>query len=108
MKIIREYFIDALLLAFLWTLGSLSLETAFYIQSYGDLINTFVLVVFIQFLYQTKPPVGYQRYLVLSYTSLALVAFSLLFDASSVFMIFGSGLVFSLSFVFLLWSIIKG
>jgi hypothetical protein len=108
MTILRRYFIDALILAILWTLGGVSLETSFYIQSYADLINVFVLVVFIQFLYQNKPPLGYQRYLVLSYTSLVYVAVSLLLDAPAVFIIFGSGLVFSLSIVFLLWSIIKG
>jgi hypothetical protein len=108
MKIIREYFIDALLLALLWTLGSLWMETSLVVQSFADLVNVFVLIVFVQFLYQKKPPFGYERYLLLSYGSLLWIAMMIIFEGPLVLLLFGSGFVFSLSIVFLIWSIIKG
>jgi len=108
MKIIREYFIDALALTLLWTLGSLWMETSLVVQSFADLINVFVLIVFVQFLYQKNPPLGYERYLLLSYGSLLWIAMMIIFEGPLVLLLFGSGFVFSLSIVFLIWSIIKG
>ncbi len=84
------------------------MQTSFAVQSFADLTNVFVLIVFIQFLYQKKPPFGYNRYLLLSYGSLLWIAMMIIFDGPLLLLLFASGFVFSLSIVFLIWSIVKG
>jgi hypothetical protein len=108
MRIIREYYVDALALGLLWTFGSVLMNTHVHVGGFTDLINVFVLIVFVQFLYQGKQPPLYQRYLVLSYGSLLWLSLLLVFDGPMILVLFGSGYVFSLSVVFLLWSIVKG
>lgn len=108
MRIIREYYVDALALGLLWTIGSVLMNTHVHVTGFSDLVSVFVLIVFVQFLYQGNQPALYQRYLLLSYGSLLWLALLLVFEGPMVLVLFGSGYVFSLSVVFLLWSIVKG
>ena len=102
MNNLKSWYVDALGLAFAWTLISFITSSSIAIASFGDLINVAVLIVFVQFLFQADPPVYTSSYLRLSYGSLLLTGFAVIADLPSIVLVGLSGYVFSLSLVYLL------
>lgn len=101
MNKLRCIYIEAIVLAAVWTVVSSFGNPLIVMSSYGDIISVAVLIVFIQFLFQAKPPVGTAMYLRLSYLSLLFAGFALVSNAPSIVNVFLSGYVFSLSMVYL-------
>jgi hypothetical protein len=102
MNKIKYWYIEALVLAVIWTVASGFGNPSIVMASYSDIISVAVLIVFIQFLFQTTPPAGTANYLRLSYLSLLFVGFALASGAPQVIILFLSGYVFSLSIVYVL------
>jgi hypothetical protein len=102
MNNLKAWYVDALGLAFAWTLISFITSSSIAIASFGDLINVAVLIVFVQFLFQADPPVYTGSYLRLSYGSLLLTGFAVIAELPELLLVFLSGYVFSLSLVYLL------
>jgi hypothetical protein len=98
----KYWYVEALVLALLWLLASELGTTLIAVTSYADLLSVAVLIVFIQFLFQAKPPVGTANYLRLSYVALFLTAFAVVAGVSSWIIVVLSGYVFSLSIVYVM------
>lgn len=102
MNKLQFWYVEALVLALIWTIAAGFGNPSIVMSSYGDIISVAVLIVFIQFLFQTSPPAGTANYLRLSYLSLLFVGFALVSGAPQVVVLFLSGYVFSLSIVYVL------
>jgi membrane-associated HD superfamily phosphohydrolase len=95
----NQWFPEAALATVFWSVIAINNNLPLQFSSYADILSGFVLVVFIQFLYQANPPENYRSYLWLAYATLAVV---FVFFAEASVTIAASGyLVFlSLSFIF--------
>lgn len=95
----NSWFLEAFTATVFWVVIATQNNLALQFSSYADILSGFVLVVFIQFLYQANPPETYTRYLGLAYGTLAVV---FVFFQIPVVNLAASGyLVFlSLSFIF--------
>jgi hypothetical protein len=95
----NQWFPEAALASVFWAVISINNNLPLQFSSYADILSGFVLVVFIQFLYQASPPENYRNYLWLAYGTLAVV---FVFFAEPSVNVGASGyLVFlSLSFIF--------
>ena len=95
----NQWFFEAALASVFWSVIAINNDLPLQFSSYADILSGFVLVVFIQFLYQANPPDDYNRYLILAYSTLAVVF--VFFAEPSVNVVASGYLVFlSLSFIF--------
>jgi hypothetical protein len=99
---LKYWYLEAVGLALIWMFASQGATTLIAVTSFADLLSVAVLIVFIQFLFQAKPPVGTANYLRLSYVALLLTAFALVLGRSASIILFLSGYVFSLSIVYVI------
>lgn len=100
----NPWFLEAFTATVFWVVIATSTDLGLQFSSYADILSGFVLVVFIQFLYQANPPEHYTRYLLLAYSTLAVV---FVFFQIPVVNVAASGYLVFLSLSFIFRSLIK-
>ncbi len=101
---INQWFPEAAFVSVFWAVIAINNNFPLQFSSYADILSGFVLIVFIQFLYQANPPENYRNYLWLAYSTLTVV---FVFFAEPAINIAASGYVVFLSLSFIFRSLIK-